>query len=155
MSFDVLLAVEEFRVVQGILLKDKLTHLEGGSAPSADDLLGEVSRMDEQARDQQSRVNAELLQLLANSNSMKQNIQDKLGSERTPFNDFLNRLEGLTAKLEYELNGLASKVDDVEAGVADYEDQVKALQSRAQHLEIVNRGEASWLRQAVHFITGR
>ncbi|MCJ1245979.1 hypothetical protein MMC30_003183 [Trapelia coarctata] len=68
--------------------------------------------------------------------------------ERASLSEGLKNLELLGAKLEYELNALRSKVEDVEDGVTEFDRQVQDLETRARDLEgeakIVN-GWSTWL----------
>jgi hypothetical protein len=53
-------------------------------------------------------------------------------------------IEVLGAKLEYEINALVSKVQDVEDGTAQFERMVEELEGRADELEVQLSTE-SWM----------
>ncbi|EAS33903.3 Sin3 complex subunit [Coccidioides immitis RS] len=65
------------------------------------------------------------------------------------------RLETLGAKLDYELNSLQSKVEEVEGGLIDYEHQIGALESRLRELlKAEEQSGAPWLKWAKWFWNG-
>jgi len=53
-------------------------------------------------------------------------------------------LETMAAKLDYEIENLKGKVDDVEVGVEDFERAVKAVEQRLQELEVEWKGGGGW-----------
>lgn len=68
--------------------------------------------------------------------------------ERAKLAEALKDIELLGAKLEYELNELRSKVEDVEDGVTEFNRQVQELEIRARALkneERVVEGWSTWL----------
>lgn len=67
-----------------------------------------------------------------------------VGEERASLAEALKDIELLGAKLEYELNALRSKVDDVEDGVTDFDRQVQDLEIRARALENEERVVEWW-----------
>ena len=70
-----------------------------------------------------------------------------IANEKVPLNDIMTRVEGLVAKLDYELGGLESKVDDVEDAVAEYEDQIALLEKRTHGVDTNGDVEESrWWR---------
>jgi len=60
----------------------------------------------------------------------------------------------LAAKLEYEVNALQSKVEEVEDGVAAFEQLVLDVEARTQELEADDVTQESWLWWVFRFITG-
>ena len=55
--------------------------------------------------------------------------------EKERLEEGVKGVEALAAKLEYEINGLKGKVEDVQAGVMDYEKGVARVEERVQELE--------------------
>jgi len=92
-------------------------------------------------------------QLSESYQAVKQNCQDILGDERSHVTEAVKDIEVLGAKLEYEINALVSKVQDVEDGVAQFERQVDNLEYRAGELE-TQLGNESWAHYIVRTITG-
>lgn len=56
-------------------------------------------------------------------------------SEREALEEKSKEIEGLAAKLEYEINGLRAKVEDVEVGVQDFAKGVGRVEDRVRELE--------------------
>lgn len=56
-------------------------------------------------------------------------------SEREALEEKGKEIEGLAAKLEYEINGLRAKVEDVEVGVQDFAKGVARVEDRVRELE--------------------
>ena len=61
-------------------------------------------------------------------------------------------VEVLGAKLEYELNALLSKVEDVEDGIADFTRQISDIETRTQELNGDKVREEHWFRQVYSFM---
>ena len=73
---------------------------------------------------------------------------DLLTNERNALREAIKEIEILSAKLEYELDALAAKVEDVEDGVAEFERQVEDVESRTRGLEPRDRGPDTWMHWA-------
>ncbi|CAJ2499902.1 Uu.00g027550.m01.CDS01 [Anthostomella pinea] len=84
---------------------------------------------------------------------MKQDSQDTVGEERVQITEALKEVEVLAAKLEYEINVLVSRVQDVEDGVVQFEVQVDDVERRADDLK-AHLEKESWLHWAVRTLTG-
>jgi len=82
-----------------------------------------------------------------------QNSHDLIGEERLEVMEGIKDIDVLVAKLEYEINALVSKVDDVEDGVTQFERQVDDLEIRADEMAQEMKRE-SWLHWAVRNVTG-
>jgi len=76
-----------------------------------------------------------------------------IAEERGSLSRELKDVEMLLARLEYEMNTLASKVEDVEDGVVAYEKQVEDVERRVEELKIQLETE-SWLHWFVRTLTG-
>ncbi|KAF2114724.1 hypothetical protein BDV96DRAFT_575801 [Lophiotrema nucula] len=74
--------------------------------------------------------------------------------ERLQLQEGIRDLETLGAKLEYEINTLRSKVDDVEDGVAELQRQVEFVEDRARELEEVCGEKEGWLHWMFRISTG-
>lgn len=83
-------------------------------------------------------------QKLGEQDDLQKAITKVVAEERESLTDALKDIELLGAKLEYELNALRSKVEDVEDGVAEFDRQVQELEIRAQDLENEEKVEDGW-----------
>ncbi|KAH6657806.1 hypothetical protein BKA67DRAFT_556415 [Truncatella angustata] len=83
----------------------------------------------------------------------KQNSEEIVAAERAQITEAVKDVEVLVAKLDYEINALRSRVDDVEDGAEQFELQVEAVERRADELKLQLETE-SWLHWAVRTLTG-
>jgi len=84
---------------------------------------------------------------------VKQSSQELVAEERAHATEAVRDIEVLAAKLEYEINALVSKVQDVEEGVQQFELQVVDVEKRAEELKVQLETE-SWLHWFVRTTTG-
>ncbi|KAI1205448.1 uncharacterized protein F4807DRAFT_443315 [Annulohypoxylon truncatum] len=83
----------------------------------------------------------------------KDNSQEAVAEQRARITEALGEVGVQAAKLEYEINALVSRVQDVEDGVAQFEIQVNDVERRADELKMQLETE-SWLHWAVRTLTG-
>lgn len=112
-----------------------------------------VDALDDQAARDQEGFQTLYYQLSESYQAVKQNSQDILTDERGHVTELIKDVEVLGAKLEYEINALVSKVQDVEDGVAQFERQVDDLEGRAAELE-THLNTESWAHWVVRSVTG-
>ena len=87
-------------------------------------------------------------------NALQYATKDLLVEELASSSGALKEIEVLGAKLEYELDALLSKLEDVEDGVAEFERQVSDLEERAGSLEDREVNETPWYRKMLVFLIG-
>lgn len=112
-----------------------------------------VEDIDNQAARDQEELETLYYRLLDAYQSVKQNSLEILSEERSHVTEAIKDIDVLGAKLEYEINSLISKVEDVEDGVAQFEAQVEELESRAAELEVQLKTE-SWIHWLIRSLTG-
>lgn len=83
---------------------------------------------------------------------LKLESQEALAGEKARLTEILKDVEVLGAKLEYEINALRSRVEDVEEGVEEYEKQVGAVEGLVAELEerYVRHCDRSWMDWLCH-----
>lgn len=114
-----------------------------------------VQGLDEQAyRDEVELDDTTYYPRLDEYHTLRQDVQDAISQERTRMQDALKDVEVLGAKLEYEINALRSKVEDVEDGVAEYERQVLGVEDRVRALEQEARSREGWIHWVVRMVSG-
>lgn len=86
--------------------------------------------------------------------ALKSSADDLLAREKMSLREVVTDVEQLAAKLEYELNALQSKVEEVEDGVIAFEQLVLNVEIRTQELEAPNVTHESWSSWAWRFFTG-
>ena len=134
-------------------LFEKVSELRDRVGPWVDRQVSSIGVLDDQASRDQEGLQTLYFQLSESYQAVKQSSQDVLGDERAHATETVKDIELLGAKLEYEINELLSKVQDVEDGVSQFGKQVDDLETRAQELETQLNTE-SWAHWAVRSITG-
>ncbi|KAG9235435.1 hypothetical protein BJ875DRAFT_459168 [Amylocarpus encephaloides] len=134
-------------------LYEKISNLREEIVPWVEKKVVDVERLDEQASRDQEQFRTLYYQLTESYQAIKQNSQDLIEEERSQVMEAVKDIEMLGSKLEYEINALVSKVDDVEDGVDQFERQVDDLEARAAEFETQLRTE-SWPHYIVRTITG-
>jgi phage shock protein A len=115
--------------------------------------LGDVEALDVSARRDQEELHALCYQHLDNYRALLAGSDELLAEERAQFAEAIRDVENLGEQLEYEVNTLATKVEDVEDGVADFERQVLDVEARVGTLEAEEAREG-WLQWASRFFMG-
>ncbi len=121
--------------------------------PSIERKVDEVMALDKQATQDHELIIEMYDAKFEEHNSLREATDDLLSEERATLTDCLKDVETLAAKLEYELNALQSKIEDMENGVADFERQVEQLEIRAEELNA--KKQDSWLSWCNHLFTGK
>jgi hypothetical protein len=136
-----------------IHLYEKIAELQDDIGPWVVEKVDAIDGLDNQAAEDQEQFQTLYYQLTEQYQAIKQSSQDVLTDERSHVMESMKDIEVLGAKLEYEINALVSKVQDVEDGVSQFERQVDDLESRANELETQLSTE-SWPHWLVRSITG-
>ena len=131
----------------------KVVDLQDIISPWVEQKVTNVEQLDEKAAADQDEFQTLYYQLTEQYQAVKQNSQDVLEARRIEAMEAIKDVEVFGAKLEYEINALVSKVQDVEDGVGQYETQVVDLEARADELEVHLKTE-SWPHWLVRSITG-
>lgn len=119
--------------------------------PSIERKVDEVMALDTQATQDHELIMEMYHAKLEEYNSLREATDDLLSEERVTLTDCLKDVETLGAKLEYELNALQSKIEDMENGIADFERQVEQLENRAEELN--EKKQDSWLSPYIRLFT--
>ncbi len=134
-------------------LYENVVDLQDEIAPWVEKKVDGIDKLDEQLATDQEEFQTLYYQLTEQYQAVKQNSQDILAAQRTEAMEAIKDVEVLQAKLEYEINTLVSKVQDVEDGTSQFERMVVDLENRADELEAHLKTE-SWPHWLVRSITG-
>ncbi|KAI1378765.1 hypothetical protein F4677DRAFT_378575 [Hypoxylon crocopeplum] len=121
--------------------------------PWVDAKIKSIEDMDDHYARQQEELQALYYQNTDEYHNAKQNSQETIAEQRAHITEALKEVEIQAAKLEYEINALVSRVQDVEDGVSQFEVQVDDVEHRADELKKHLETE-SWLHWAVRTLTG-
>ncbi|KAI1649946.1 uncharacterized protein F4817DRAFT_329211 [Daldinia loculata] len=121
--------------------------------PWVDSKVKSVVELDDYYARQQEELQALYDQLTDAYRRTKEDSQETIAAQRARITEALGDVGVQAAKLEYEINALVSRVQDVEEGVAQFEIQVDDVERRADELKIQLETE-SWLHWAMRRLTG-
>jgi hypothetical protein len=132
-------------------LFEKVAELQEHFGPWVERKVDSIDALDDQAARDQDGFHTLSYQLSESYQAVKQNSQGILSDERGHVTELIKDLEVLGSKLEYEINNLLSKVQDVEDGVSQFERQVDDLEGRAAELNVHLNAEswAHWLLRRI------
>lgn len=103
------------------------------------------------------RDKADLHSLYSQLNEACQRVRyssdEILAEERATLTESVKDIEALVARLEYEINSLVQKTNDVEDGILNFARQVEDVERRADELKVQLESE-SWLHWFVRTLTG-
>lgn len=130
---------------------------EAFTAPAIDAVSSLASRLDHSV----STVHCIHLPLQETITFLQEDCQDLAATSRTHTTELIKDVEVLSAKLEYELNSLGGKVQDMEEGVGEFQRAVDAVEIRVRELEGLSEREGkregwvNWLWRALLGVGGR
>jgi hypothetical protein len=86
--------------------------------------------------------------------ALREDAHEIMTSERLRLQDAAKDIEVLGAKLEYEINGLRSRIDDADDALVEFERQIKMVEEKVKDLEDVGREKESWGHWLLRILTG-
>lgn len=117
------------------------------------DKVAEVEATERRTAEDQEQLNDLYYAVSDEYDDIQHKSHDILLNERSHLIEAVTEIEGLGQKLDYQINALASKVVDVEDGVAQFETQVENLENHAANLGKLLKSE-SWVFWALRTVTG-
>ncbi|KAI1489788.1 hypothetical protein F5X96DRAFT_639465 [Biscogniauxia mediterranea] len=130
-----------------------ITAVEQGIEPWVEEKIKSIETIDDHYARQYEELQAVYQQYAEACHRAKQDSQDIIGEHRAHITEALKDVELQAAKLEYEINALVSRAQDVEYLVAQFEIQVDDVEHRADELKAQLETE-SWLHWVVRTLTG-
>ena len=148
-------AVENHLAAQIKRRLSQLSNVERVRAQLAHTRGREMEASEAQAHGNNAALEESLYDRSTEFESLRQAATDIIGEEKSSLDAAIESLKGLAARLEYELNALLSKVEDVEDGVAEFERQVQYLEERITGLEEEEMRDQPWYRRLSRLLMGR
>ena len=142
---DTALACEKSLALEGRVMAGRIEKLKAVETSWVEDKIDQIERYDHQAGQDSARLDLVYHQKFDEINALHDASDELLTEERANLADANKDVETLAAKLEYELNALESKVEDVENGVADFERLVRQIEVRAEDLDADSEARVTWL----------
>lgn len=147
------LAREKGLIFQAQFTAKSLQHLEDIEGSIVERKVNDIVSLDTQGGRDHEILDSKYREKLEEFNNLRDASEDLLAEERSSLSKCVKDVENLGAKLEYELNALQSKVEDMESGMKEYERQVTQLENRAAELD--EEKEESWFRSYLNLFTGK
>ncbi|PVI08367.1 hypothetical protein DM02DRAFT_607789 [Periconia macrospinosa] len=118
--------------------------------------LSTVTNLDASADQDAEQLDTLYYPALETYQGLREDAHEIISSNRAHLTDALRELTNVGDKLEYEIGGLRSRVDDVEDGVVELERLVVDVEERVRELESVLGGteREGWVRWMVRILTG-
>lgn len=129
---DAALAFENDLASQNRIMEAHLQHLKTFEVPWIEAKLAQIEAYDQQCGRDQSKLDMVYHHKLEEHHALQDASEELLSQERAALTEANKDIETLGAKLEYELSALQSKVEEVEDGVAEFDRQVKLIESRVK-----------------------
>jgi hypothetical protein len=123
---------------------EKISYLERVTIPFTERQVQDVDELDQLSRRHQDGLNTLYYEGLEEYQTQKATSTDVMADERQGLNEGLRRIEMLGAKLDYELNALNSRVEEVEDGVTEFERAVRDIEGRVDELVDENNQRDPW-----------
>ena len=147
------LAREKGLIFQAQFIAKSLQHLKDIEGSIVEGKVNDIVNLDEQGGRDHEILDSKYRERFEEFNNLRDASEDLLTEERTSLTERIKDVENLEAKLEYEMNALQSKVEDMESGIDEYERQVTHLETRAAELD--EEKEESWFRWYLNLLTGK
>jgi hypothetical protein len=154
-EIDDALRLERFQTLLKRLLWMEIADTHTSLAVWVDRTIHQTQLLEKDLRTSGTSLSESYFQALNEWQMLQQNSDTHLASERDVLEDAVHEVEALSAKLEYEIGSLRSRVQDVDYGLKWFIAEVDALEQRAAALAPANSklGEG-WLRWAIRFFLG-
>lgn len=127
----------------------RILELSQQTLPWVEGQVDAVDGLNERANAGQEELGSVYLELLQQYQSLREESGALLTKESSDITENLKQIEMLGAKLDYELNVLESRVEDVEAGLEEFERHVGEIETKTKDLVQGEKGKSkswfSWL----------
>lgn len=134
-------------------LAQKVDVMANGVGPWVSDKIKLVEALDERYGKDVTELQALYHKLNEACQRVRIDSEGIVADEQQSLNHSIREVETLVARVEYEINTLVLKVQEVEEGVENFERQVADVESRAEELKRQLETE-SWLHWFVRTLTG-
>jgi hypothetical protein len=143
-SYQDLLATQESFLQHTSTLSTQITTLNDSTTPWTQSQLSALAKVLAQASQDQETLLSLCQPLESHLQAARERSDAALREGRDHIDGGVKEVETIGARLEYEINELRSKVEDVEVGVADFEKGVVRVEERVAELEAEGEGDRKW-----------
>ncbi|KAL1632247.1 hypothetical protein SLS56_003827 [Neofusicoccum ribis] len=149
------LACEQLAAEEARLNGERLARLGNVVNAWVGSTINHVQELNVEAERDQQELEEIYYPRLDEYNSLREESQEIITQERVALQESIKDIETLGAKLEYEVNALRGKVEDVEDGVTEFERQVLVVEDMVQMLEDECQPKEGWLGWIYRGLAGR
>lgn len=145
-SFENAILHEDVLFSDAQILSSRVLELSQMTVPWVEEQVTSVERLHQTANSLQEELGYVYPECSEEFQLFRDRVHQVLGEESSLLTEGLKKIELLGAKLDYELNVLKSKVEDVEEGLQDFERNVDDIETRIKDLvQGEQRNDISWL----------
>ncbi|PHH60726.1 hypothetical protein CDD81_1308 [Ophiocordyceps australis] len=141
------------RAAEAERLSRLVNGMEQAIGPWVEDKVKTIEALDERYARDTGELQELYQQMSEACKSVRHSSDELLASQRATLAESVKEIEVLVARLEYEMDNLASKVRDVDDGIENFEQLVEGVEERAEELKTQLETE-SWLHWLVRTMTG-
>ncbi|KAH8422586.1 putative Sin3 complex subunit (Stb2) [Aspergillus melleus] len=157
-TFEEAVAQEDMLASDAQIFSTRIQELGERTVPWVEKQVDSVDDLNRILYESHEKINAEYMDRLNQYQEIRDRSSDLLTEEHTSLTDHMRRVEMIGAKLDYELNVLGSRVEDVETGLGEFERQVNEMELRVQELiqgdeEKQSHSWLNWLGGLIGFST--
>jgi hypothetical protein len=132
----------------------RILHIQRALLPFTESKVDNVLNLDRIAQRHLEELNNLYYQKLEEYQTLRATSSDVVGQEKGTLTESLRRVEMLGAKLDYELNALQSRMQEVEDGVAEFERSVIAIEGRVKELAGDDQEESyGWFQRLMNVLS--
>ena len=133
-TFEEAIAKEDIHASDARLFCSRVLDLDQNTVPWVERQVESVDELNRILDDHHEDINYLYLEQLGDYKQVRERSADILTDEHSYLTDNMRRVELLGAKMDYELNVLGSKVDEVETGVGEFERHIIEMETRVKTL---------------------
>ncbi|EXJ73313.1 uncharacterized protein A1O5_03073 [Cladophialophora psammophila CBS 110553] len=133
----------------------RIQRIQQGLVPYTESRVAHVESLDRVAHQHLEELNELYYHRLEEYQTLQATSSDLVSQEKTALTESFRRMEMLGAKLDYELDSLQSRLQEVEDGVDDFERNVLLIEGRARELNGENEGppaSSSWIARMLSLL---
>ncbi|KIW87329.1 uncharacterized protein Z519_11965 [Cladophialophora bantiana CBS 173.52] len=133
----------------------RIQRIQQGLVPYTESRVAHVESLDRMAHQHLEELNELYYHRLEEYQTLQATSSDLVSQEKTALTESFRRVEMLGAKLDYELDSLQSRLQEVEDGVDDFERNVLLIEGRARELNGENEGppaSSSWIARMLSLL---
>ena len=129
----------------------RILFLEQASVPFVESAVKTVENLDQTAQQHVEQLNELYYQRLDEYQTLRATSTDIISDEKSALTEGLRKVEVLGQKLDYEVNSLQSRIQEVEDGLTEFDRNVTDIEARVRELVDEDAGRSSWLYNLLTF----